>query len=87
MPVDLVTKMWSGDVGQITTADGKTFTFSQTDMYQVTCTPDTTRAEIALHPDVPKADNFLIGSPFIRVKDVAIKRHSPVYYTVTVQSK
>jgi hypothetical protein len=87
MPVNLVTKMWSGDVGQITTADGKTFTFSQTDKYQVTCTPDTSRGEIALHPDVPKADNFLIGAPFIRVKDVSIQRHSPIYYTVTVQSK
>lgn len=86
MPVDVVTKMWSRDDGQIASSDGRTFTLSQTDSYQITCTPDTSKSEIAFHPSVPKVGASLIGAPFITVKDVKIQRETPTYWTATVKS-
>lgn len=86
MPVDLVTRMWSRDDGKIASSDGKTFTISQTDSFQITCTPDTSKAEIAFHPAVPKVGASLIGAPFITVKNVDIKREGLIYWTATVQS-
>lgn len=86
MPVDRVTKMWSRDVASVKSPDGKTFVFSQTDSYQITCTPETSKAEIAVHPDVPKAGQFLIGAPFITVKDVDFNREGIGYWTATIKS-
>lgn len=86
MPVDLVTKMWSRDDGKIASPDGRTFTISQTDSYQITCTPETSKAEVAFHPAVPRVGASLIGAPFITVKDVSIKREGLIYWTATVQS-
>lgn len=86
MPVLEVTKMWSVDNGKIASSDGRTFTLSQVDGFQITCTPDTSRAEIAAHPSVPKVGQSLIGAPFITVKDVDLKRSSPIYWTATVNS-
>ena len=86
MPVDLVTKMWSRDDGKISSPDGRTFTISQTDSYQITCTPDTSKAEVAFHPDVPRTGASLIGAPFITVKDVDIRREGIGYWTATIKS-
>lgn len=86
MPVDLVTKMWSRDDGKVASQDGKTFTLSQTDSYQITCTPETSKAEIAFHPQIPRVGASLIGAPFITVKDVDIKREGVIYWTATVKS-
>ena len=86
MPVDLVTKMWSRDDGKIASQDGRTFTLTQTDSYQITCTPDTSKAEVTFHPSVPRVGASLIGAPFITVKDVDIKREGIGYWTATVKS-
>lgn len=86
MPVDLVTQMWSRKKGGIASQDGKTFTFSQSDGFQVTCTPDTTLAEITRHPNIPRVGKSLFGAPYITVKGVSPTQISPIYWLVDVQS-
>lgn len=86
MPVLEVTNMWSRDDGKIASSDGRTFTLSQTDAYQVTVTPDTSRRQIASDIRIPKVGASLVGAPFITVKSVDFDRVSPLLWVVTVNS-
>lgn len=86
MAVDLVTQMWSRKKGGIASQDGRTFTYTQSDGFQVTTTADGTLSEIVTHTDIPKVGQSLSGAPFITVKSVTPTRISPIYWIVDVQS-
>lgn len=86
MAVDLVTQMWSRKKGGVASQDGRTFTFTQSDGFQVTTTTDGTLSEIVSHPDIPKVGQALSGAPFITVKSVTPTQVSPIYWVIDVQS-
>lgn len=84
MAVIQVTRMWSKQGVSNETQDGRTYTLSQTEGYQVTTTADANGAEILSHPDVPKAGQFVSGYPSVIVRSVKPTRVSPILWMVDV---
>ena len=85
MPVVSVSRMWSNLGTSIDSDDGKRYTFSQNESYQVTVTvdPPTFANEIYLHPDVPKTGQRLAGTLLpIFCKSVSASQKSPILFQV-----
>lgn len=82
MAVIEVTKMWSKNDGGVSSSDGKTFKFTEAESYQVVVEPNTTKLEILSHEDIPKVGQFVLGAPFITVKDVQCKQMTPIFWIV-----
>jgi hypothetical protein len=85
MPVLEVTRMWSRSGVKNETSDGKKFTLSVSEGYQVTTTPDTLGAEILSHPDIPKAGQIIVGTT-VMVRSVVPDKISPIFWIVDVQA-
>lgn len=85
MPVVSVTRMWSTLGTSIKSDDGKRYTFSQNESYQVTVTvdPPTSADEIYDHPDIPKAGARLAGTTLpIFCKSVSASQQSPILFQI-----
>jgi len=84
MTVLEVSRMWSKQGVSNDTSDGRVYTLTQTEGYQVTTTPDGNGAEILSHPDIPKAGQFVSGYPSVIVRSVKPSRVSPILWVVDV---
>ena len=84
MTVLQVTRMWSKQGVSSETSDGRVFTLTQTEGYQVTTTPDATGGEVLTHPDVPKSGQVVSGFPTVMVRSVKPTRVSPILWVVDV---
>ena len=84
MTVLQVTRMWSKQGVSSETSDGRVFTLTQTEGYQVTTTPDATGGEVLTHPDVPKSGQVVSGFPTVMVRSVKPSRVSPILWVVDV---
>lgn len=84
MTVLQVTRMWSKQGVSSETSDGRVFTLTQTEGYQVTTTADATGGEILSHPDVPKSGQVVSGFPTVMVRSVKPSRVSPILWVVDV---
>ena len=85
MAVTSVTKSWSRSGGQIASQDGKTFSLSFSEGYQVVHTADATKVEILSAIGIPRLGDLYSGT-FAFCKQVGpVSQIGPIYSIVNVE--
>lgn len=75
----------TGQAGQQSSADGRTFQETRTQPYTVLLSSATdTLDTIYAHPDVPAIGSSMLGMPWFRCTSRAPRRINPVYWEITV---
>lgn len=84
MSVTSVEKMWSRDGGSAT-SDGRKYTVSYREGWQVICAPTDTFETVLFAPGLPRHGDTLSGTNWIFCRDVNPQRVSPIMWLVDVE--